>query len=151
EATGTVDGGQALLLAAGAGNVTLHGAVGGVTPLASVAVGSAHDVTFGGAVNTSGDVTQSAGGGTTTFNGGGVGGSLSVATGAILLNSGTLAVGDTTTLDASTGGVAQPAGALTTDRLLLLGAGSFTLAQAGNDAQTLAADVAGPLTYADAN
>ncbi len=82
----TVDGGQDLTLTAGAGNITATGAVGGTTALASVLVNSAADVTLSSTIQTTGNVTQSAGTGTTTFNGtsgGGIGGNLGVTTDAI--------------------------------------------------------------------
>ncbi len=82
----TVDGGQDLTLTAGAGNITATGAVGGTTALTSVLVNSAADVTLSSTIQTTGNVTQSAGTGTTTFNGtsgGGIGGNLGVTTDAI--------------------------------------------------------------------
>ncbi len=55
------------------------------------------------------------------------------------------------TLSASSGGVTQSAGAITAGGLRLLGAGAFTLTQAGNNVSTIAANVAGAVEYADSN
>ena len=51
----------------------------------------------------------------------------------------------------SAGGVDQTGGALTAAELLLLGGGNFNLNQAGNDVDTLAANIASPLIYRDAD
>ncbi|MFA4854449.1 MAG: hypothetical protein WC616_03765 [Candidatus Omnitrophota bacterium] len=55
------------------------------------------------------------------------------------------------TLNPSSGGVTQSAGSLIADKLLLLGTGIFTLNQATNNVNILAANITGPLTYADAD
>jgi large repetitive protein len=55
----------------------------------------------------------------------------------------------TVTLNAASGGVLENAGSvIVADQLLLTGTGTFTLAQ-GNDVNTLAADIAGSLTFVD--
>ena len=64
----TVDGaGQVLTLTGGTGVITLTGAVGGTTPPASLTISSAANVTANAI--SAGSITQSAGTGTTTFNG----------------------------------------------------------------------------------
>jgi hypothetical protein len=152
---GTVDADAAannrtLTLTAGAGSVHFTQAVGAGQSLASLTVNSAANVTFDGTVRTSGDLTQMAGTGTTTFNGGTIGGGLGVVAGAVVLNSGTLAVTGTAALGPSAGGVTENSGAaLTAASLVLTGTGTFTLAQAGNNVGTLAASVNGALTYTD--
>jgi autotransporter-associated beta strand protein len=82
------------------GNVNLSGTVGGAHALAALTVTTAQDVTVGSTMTLTGDVTQSAGTGTTTFNGGSVGGALSVTTRAITLSSGTLTTVGAITLTA---------------------------------------------------
>jgi filamentous hemagglutinin family protein len=62
------------------------------------------------------------------------------------------ALGATLTLRTTVGGVTENANsAVVADRLLLAGAGTFTLDQPGNNVATLAAALTGPLTYRDAN
>lgn len=56
-----------LTLAAGSGSITFTGVVGGVHPLLNLTISSAANVTAGAI--TAGSITQSAGTGTTTFNG----------------------------------------------------------------------------------
>jgi len=64
----TVNGANALTLGAGtAGNVTFTGAVGGVTPLTNLTITSANNVSANAI--TAGRITQTAGTGTSTFNG----------------------------------------------------------------------------------
>ena len=95
---------------------------------------------------------RSAGTGTTTLNGGAVGGTLTATTNGVVLNSGTLAVTGTTTFTATGAGVSENAGAaLTSPNVLLLGTGTFVLGQPGNDADVLAANVNGPFAFADAD
>jgi hypothetical protein len=65
---GTVDGAQTLGLTAGTGNVTFTGVVGNTTPLGAITINSAKDVTANGIRAAS--LTQVAGSGTTTLNGG---------------------------------------------------------------------------------
>jgi autotransporter-associated beta strand protein len=62
-----IDGEQALTVAAGTGNVTLTGAVGGGTPLTRLAISSAGNVTAGAV--TAGSIAQLSGSGTSTFAG----------------------------------------------------------------------------------
>jgi len=63
----TVNGGQALTLTAGAGNVTLTGVVGGTDRLGAIDIVSATNVTANAV--TAASLLQQAGSGTTTFNG----------------------------------------------------------------------------------
>ncbi|MCL4205578.1 MAG: hypothetical protein KJ000_24115 [Pirellulaceae bacterium] len=86
---------NSLTLTAGAGNATFTEAVGAATDgaLGAITINSAADVTFSSTLETTGNVTQVAGSGTTTFNGTsgtGIGGNLSVTTNAIALNSATI-------------------------------------------------------------
>jgi hypothetical protein len=84
---------RTLTLKAGTGDIALDSAIGSGQSLASLTVASARNATFGGTIQTTGDVTQAAGTGTTTFNGTsgtGIGGKLSVTTDAIQLNTATL-------------------------------------------------------------
>ncbi|MFA5028881.1 MAG: hypothetical protein WC713_13500, partial [Candidatus Methylomirabilota bacterium] len=64
----TLDGGQALTLTAGTGNVLVSGAVGGTTRLGAVTIAAAHDVTEAAGL-TAAALTQTAGTGTTTLTG----------------------------------------------------------------------------------
>jgi Ca2+-binding RTX toxin-like protein len=88
---GTVDGAQTLALTAAGGDIGFTGAVGSTAQLTSITVNSAKDVTFTSTIDTTGNVTQSAGTGTTTFNGtktgGDIGGGLSITTNGIAFNS----------------------------------------------------------------
>ena len=56
-----------LALTAGAGNITFTGAIGGTTPLGAITLNSANNINFNAVTATS--ILQSAGSGTTTFNG----------------------------------------------------------------------------------
>jgi hypothetical protein len=76
---------RSLALSAGAGDITFTGAVGASQALQSIAITNAKAVTFGGTVTTNSFVTQGAGTGLTTFNGGNIGGSLNITTDAITL------------------------------------------------------------------
>jgi hypothetical protein len=99
----TLNGGQALTLIAGTGNITATGAVGGTSAVGSITVNSAVDVMFSSAVRTTGHVTQVAGTGTTTFHGTsgtGIGGNLSVTTHAIAFDSATVTTVGTVNLNA---------------------------------------------------
>ena len=79
--------------------------------LQNVTITAARDVTFTGTVATAGNLTQAAGTGTTTLNGGSVGGDLSIAADKVVLNSGTLTVVGTTTFTAGGTGVSERIGA----------------------------------------
>src|SRR5262249_29847778 len=113
---GTAANAQSLTVAAGAGDVAFAGAVGtAAVPLNAVLVSSAHDLTFGGAVQAT-SVTQTTGTGTTTVSGAvtvtGAGTPISLTNAAITLNAGLVAPGGTTVaLTATTGAVTNPAGA----------------------------------------
>jgi hypothetical protein len=65
--SGTVNGAFNLSLTAGTGNVTLGGGLGGTTPLAAVSIASANHVST--QAISAASITQSAGTGTSTFNG----------------------------------------------------------------------------------
>ncbi|MEK6763353.1 MAG: filamentous hemagglutinin N-terminal domain-containing protein [Nitrospirota bacterium] len=82
---GATNGAQSLTLNAGTGNIVMNGIVGGFTPLTSLTVVNAGNVTFGNNVMTTGDLLQSAGTGTTTLNGAMVGGGLTLTTDSIIL------------------------------------------------------------------
>ncbi len=104
------------------GDITLTGAVGGVTALDSVTITTANDVTFSSTVRLEGDLHQQNGTGTTTFNGTsgtGIGGQLIVSTNAIILN----------TADVVTVGAIQMTtqGALTLNANAGLNAGASTI------------------------
>ncbi len=64
-----LNGAMSLGVTAGTGDVVFTGAVGSGTPLTSVTIASAKNVTFMSTVQTTGVVTQTAGTGTTTFKG----------------------------------------------------------------------------------
>jgi hypothetical protein len=65
----TINGGSAVTLNTGtAGDITVSGAIGAVTPVASLTITNANDVSLQ-AVTTTGVVTQTTGTGTTTLNG----------------------------------------------------------------------------------
>jgi hypothetical protein len=101
--TGTINGAHSLDLTAGTGDIDLQDAVGGTTALTTLTVTSADDVTFGSMLRTTGNVTQSAGTGTTTFNGTsgtGIGGTLDVTTDAIAFNAATVTTVGAVTLNA---------------------------------------------------
>jgi hypothetical protein len=96
--TGTVDDDMAMtssltLQAGTAGDIGLNQSVGATAAPISLIVNSGHNVTFGGTIHTSSDVTQTTGTGTTTFNGTsgtGIGGALSITADAISLKTTTL-------------------------------------------------------------
>lgn len=101
--TGTVNGAQTLSLTAGTGSIDLQNAVGSGQALDSLTIESAANVTFTSTLRTTGNVTQSAGTGTTTFNGTsgpGIGGELSVTTDAVALDSAVLTTVGPVKLDA---------------------------------------------------
>jgi fibronectin-binding autotransporter adhesin len=147
---GTVNGAATLTLDLD-GDATFLDAVGGTTPLSSIVITNANDVTFVSTVATSGNVSQAAGGGTTTLSGGTIGGTLTINNEAIALAGGNTTVSGAVTLNATVGGVAQTAGALIAPSLTLSGAGVFSLPQAGNDFNTVQANVDGPITLRDAD
>ena len=80
-----------LTLSAG-GNISVGGNVGASSALASLSISTAVNATFTGTVTTTttgggtGNFSQTAGTGTTAFDGGTLGGTLSVTTGAIAVN-----------------------------------------------------------------
>jgi trimeric autotransporter adhesin len=116
---------RSLALNAPARSVTFSGGVGGAAALQSVTIHNAHDATFSGTVQTSGDFTQTAGTGTTTLNGTsgtGIGGMLSLTTDAIAFNTATVVTVGAVDLQAQNA-VTLNAG---------LNAGSSTIAIAAN-------------------
>jgi hypothetical protein len=116
----------------------------------TVTVGSA--MTLGAAGGNSGNVTVTAHtinvNGTIDTTQGLIGNVSLTAGGAINLAAGISTSFSTVTLAAG-GGVSQTAGAVTASDLLLTGAGTFSLLQAGNQSGNIAADVNGALSYAD--
>ena len=64
----TLDGAFSLYIDAGFGDILLDGAVGGITSLADLGIGSAYNVSLP-AINISGELSQGSGIGPTTFNG----------------------------------------------------------------------------------
>ena len=146
-----------LSLNAGTGDILFTGAVGSGTDreLDQLTIASAADVMFSADVRTTGNLTQTAGTGTTSLHGGTVGDSLSLTTQRVALDSGSLTVANRTTFqtsNANSTAVSQAAGSvLLTKDLLLLGDGTFTLDQPLNHVTgNLAANVSGSLTYQDA-
>lgn len=117
-----------LLIAAGTADVSFAGTVGnGANQLGAITVNSARNVTFSSTVATLGNLAQVAGTGTTTFNGTsgtGIGGTLSVTTANITLNSATLTTVGTVSMNA-TDAIAFNAG---------LDAGASTIAISTNTA-----------------
>ncbi len=120
-------------------NITSASATNGGTPaLGNFAINTG--VTGSDHVNVNGAVTTS--------------GNLSVQTAAITQTAGTVTVNGgsgTTTLNAALNGVNQTGGHLLSGQLLLLGAGTFSLGAATNNVNTLAANIAGNLSYTDAD
>ena len=99
---------QSLTLDPNGDSIHFQGIVGGILPLQNIDLtAAAHNVTFAAAVNVNGSITQQNGIGTTTFNGGIVGGNLdigSVGTAGIndvVFNSGTLDVSGTVIINAA--------------------------------------------------
>lgn len=133
------------------GDATFMGAVGGITPLTSIVITNADDLTFSSTVATTGAITQAAGTGTTTLSGGTIGGVLTINNEAVALAGTNTTVTGNTTLNASVGGVTQAAGGLITPSLTLTGVGAFSLPQAANDFNLLQANVDGALTLRDAD
>lgn len=145
---GTVNGAAALNIDL-AGDATFNAAVGGVTPLTTITITNADDVTFNSTVTTTGNLVQSAGTGATTISGGTIGGLLTINNESVALAGGTTTVTGNTTLNATVAGVSQTAGALITPSLTLTGVGVFSLPQAANDFNSLAANVDGAVTVRD--
>ncbi|MGC1275625.1 MAG: hypothetical protein WBC44_18100, partial [Planctomycetaceae bacterium] len=104
---GTVDAdleanNRALAVTAGGGDVAFQAAVGSVERLNTLTISSANNTTFVSTVHFLGDLTQSAGTGTTTFRGGTIGGNLAATTGAVEFVAGTTAVAGSATILAAT-------------------------------------------------
>lgn len=85
-----------LTVNAHAGDLSFVGAVGASRPLQTITVNTANNVTFTSTVATSSTLTQVTGSGTTTFNGGTIGGNLSVTTDVINVNTSTLTTNSNT-------------------------------------------------------
>jgi trimeric autotransporter adhesin len=161
------EGGTATTVGLNGGNVQITGATitstsGSVNTSGSAAAngigGSAGTITATstGAV-TLGNLTANGGAGAGLAGGNAAEISVSAGNG-ITLNNGLTALGGTGTssgnnapisLDATVGGVSQTAGALDSGGLLLLGAGTFDIADTGDTVGTLAANVTGSLIYQD--
>lgn len=146
---GSTVNGAAILTLDLVGDATFTGAVGGVTPLTSIVITNADDVTFSSTVATTGNVSQAAGTGTTTLSGGNIGGTLTINNETIALGGANTTATGNTTLNATVGGVTQTAGGLITPSLTLTGVGVFSLPQAANDFNSLQANVDGALTVRD--
>ncbi|MFM7073139.1 MAG: beta strand repeat-containing protein [Planctomycetota bacterium] len=104
--TGTLNGGFGATFAAGTGNVSVSDAIGATAALASLAVSSAGNMTFSSTLRTTGDVTQTTGSGTTSFNGTsspGIGGNLNIVTKSIDFNTAASTVVGTASLTALDG------------------------------------------------
>ncbi|MCT7981309.1 CHAT domain-containing protein [Laspinema olomoucense] len=65
--TGEVNGNQSLILDAGIGDISINGAIGGVTPIADLSANSTGTTSFGGSINAASVTTDA--GGTTQLNG----------------------------------------------------------------------------------
>ncbi|MDP7020183.1 MAG: hypothetical protein QGG36_30580, partial [Pirellulaceae bacterium] len=105
--TGKVDDDTAtsdrtLQVTAGTGDVKFSSAVGSTLAPSAITIASAGDLTFSSTVATDGNLQQTTGGGTTTFNGtsgSGVGGALDIKTEAITLSTSTFTTAGTAKLD----------------------------------------------------
>ena len=93
---------RTLTVVAGDGNVAFQGEIGGTDRLAALTIASAGDVSFSSLVSVTGNLTQTAGTGTTTLRGGSIGGGLSLTTNAVAFAAGTTDVTGTATIDAAT-------------------------------------------------
>jgi hypothetical protein len=123
----TVNGGQALALTAGTGDITWTGAVGGTTRLGAITINSARNVTESAGV-TAASVSQAAGTGTTTLDGAvstTSAGGISIVTNTIAVNSGITTTG-TGPVVLNAGGTLTiaAAGAITSDGAVALTGGS---------------------------
>jgi autotransporter-associated beta strand protein len=131
----TIDGAKGLTLnseATGstAGDITVMGNVGGSTPLSSLMVSNANNLTFSGTVNTTGNVTQSFGTGLTMLGGGSIGGSVSLTTANITLNDALNVTGNTSLTVTGTATIngAIVSGTSSTPTTVTLTGGTFSLA-----------------------
>lgn len=103
---GALDGAAALNVNM-IGDATFNAAVGGVTPLSSITVVTVDDLVFGSTIATAGNVTQTAGTGTTTLSGGSIGGVLNVTNEALILGGTTMTVTGAATLNATAGSISD--------------------------------------------
>ena len=149
----TIDGAQALTVNS-SGDVSFAGAIGGGTPLAAVAVTTVDDLSFA-AVTTTGNVTQSAGTGTTTLTGPVSGAAINVTTANIALTTAvadvTASAGNPINLTASqTLSLAAGASLATTNTAIGLVARDVTIDAAASIAAGAAAVSLRPFTAGDA-
>ncbi|WP_145362915.1 choice-of-anchor Q domain-containing protein [Stratiformator vulcanicus] len=86
------------------GDIAVDGAIGANAAIGAVTITNANDVDFQSTIEAA-SLTQSAGAGTTTLNGGTIGGAVNVTTDEITLNSGTLAAGGAVELTAQNGDI----------------------------------------------
>ncbi len=97
---------RAVVIDTGSEDISVGGAVGGTNALGSLTIANAGNVEFQSTVDAD-SLTQTAGSGTTTFNGGAIGGNLDVTTTNVVFASGSLAAtgtADVTATGSITGG-----------------------------------------------
>jgi hypothetical protein len=127
--TAQTPGGDDLTINAGGGSVEFTKPVG-VTPLGNLTINKPANVTFDAPVNLTGNLTETGGTATATFDGGTVAGNLTVNAGAVVLASGTLTTG-TATIDASTAVTVAPGASLVANGVVVLD-GGFNNAAGGS-------------------
>jgi hypothetical protein len=143
-----------------AGDVSFSGNVGNVTPVAGVAIGTAHTVTFAGSTH-AGYIKQVSGTGVTTLHDVVLTGPgpdpnprtlLDITTSSVkLLGNGT-AVDEAVQFNFNVSSITQQSNTgLTAAALALKGTGEFLLNSPHNDVATLAADIVGSLSFGDLN
>ncbi|MFN9233115.1 MAG: beta strand repeat-containing protein, partial [Planctomyces sp.] len=128
----SIDGNSSVTATLGAGNLTV-GAIGATTALSSITVASAATVTFQSTDRINGNLTQSAGTGTTTLNGisgSGISGNLSLTTSNVQFATAPITVGGTVTIAATAVNLASGTG-LTVGGNIAITAGSGSFTQSG--------------------
>lgn len=123
-----------LTLDAGTGNITFAATVGRITPLSTLTIEQAQDVTFQSTLQTAGSLIQASGTGTTTFHGvsgGGIGGQLDVTTvNVVLATADIITVGPAKIVAAQSLSFGDLAGLNAGSSTITLGAGSGGLMEA---------------------